>query len=1848
MASNNSNEHRLGLGVKGVDEFKRLIDLLNKSSTTIDNVQSKLNKTEAKVFNMLKQTSKSFKDVETAFNKVGNLGDGNFQKLLKQLKQASPETALRDAAIQGELKKIRTQSKTAQAAITNASVNALKDVVKSVQNELVKELKTARQSIASTDQNRFRAQREAQRFRVAEAGLARPIGFKGGAAKAKAERNLEAEKQALRELEESHKRNVAAVQKQNQLQEKLNDNTRKYRIAREQGLKSERVSLLIARQQINLDRLRATSNGKITAEYRKQEKRLIGLKRTLEGITKQERTQAQRDGISDRLFDDGGAFLFKVQAQLRFNYLLMNQVFNLMNFGRDFVIQLDKAFYDLQAITNTTNTEMVGLRDSLIDVSAKTKFTAVEVAEAAKTMGQAGFSSKQITDGIEAITLLAAATGSELAPAVDIVTSSMSVFNKSGSDTGEIVNTFTAAINNSKLTMEKLTLGMQYAGNIASQAGLEFDEVVASLGAMANAGIRSGSNIGTGMRRLITSIQSPTKELQDTFAKLGISMADVDLETNGLAGVLQNLMTAGFDSATAMETLDIRAGAAFAALSNNVDTLNSLRQQFILSTAATKANATQMGSLSNKLKLLQSAAGVVITQMFEPLLNLTKLVVDGLAAAALVAKDFSGTLKILGSAIGALGIGVLVPVVVRLVKNLFTASAAAKATAASFVTFGNSVKRTAPRLKALGVVAGRSGTQIGRLTTLIRGIPAALGGGLVSIAISALSFAFFELGESAETTEEKMDKLQARINETKSAFEDYQQRIDNLDKTMDNLNRRHELLENDQGALRTEALKLTQQFEELAGSIDFNKLSVDGLIQSTVQLKKEMLALQKVNAQRALEAARTELTQNRLNFEKGRDGDVRQQAQDALDLLTIDFRRATQSKAEFGGGDLSKSRSNQGVGITNTQFDQIQALVKAVDTLPSIDTREGANAAFQQIQQAGLELSRLRTDLQNNNSPEEITQVVTAINAVEKLIISQEKLIKGVLSGTNQVTDRKTQVRVTSLNESLIGTNRGGTGVDGSIDKKLHQARNRTTELIKKSSGIDDVTGLEAIKSELEKAEDAIDGIEGAMLLQMELLNETLEGDNKFTVKDFKNTGAYNRLQLERNRLEKTIRENEKELLEATKREGETTIATAKAKLKTIKSQTDKRSSLKQIDLAKNESVRLFKLQRENERLIEQRRLQDQRHSQKEQGILLGLFDGETSFGAQTIIEQYEDLDLQAREFQLKEYKKKREAEVKALQAELKKNKSSVSADKTTSSGLSVIQDNSARVLDEIHQLEKDMLEKAISLDLIDNIEEARKTLVTQQTSERSKQNVDYEKVGQRIDDLIEKAAADVLEARTSIAIDNYSTRISRSKSSVDDYSSLDEVAKARSEALALLEKKQAEEYGKKKRELLSKRGIGLNDSDAKTALNTLDLKQDAETASLQDYFDRASDRIIRASELGISSIEKLSKAFANIHKAAALREIEADFPVKEAQAKISTLSQPNLRNRFSDVQVQDMEERVYKLQIEANKAKLASQKTQQQEVEAKLAELAFEISDKQLQVDQLYEKADQAGSGTKDYKKATDARVKAERDIAAAKDEHRKQTLKLNEVQQKSKELSVQLAAQTGASQEETWSLAKTIEVAAAQWAEANGSMQSSAVRIGNSIKGVFDNMRSSFGNFVRDVASGNKSVGNSFRAMAESIISSMLDIAAQEAATEIFGGLKGLIPKGFSFFGDGGGGADARARGGELRANQGRAIPTRDSVNVKAQPGEYILRKSAVQAIGRENLDKINAHGNRMISESAPNIPSSNDNKRDPDLVNVYVVSPDQVPPLSEKDVLATVQRDISNGGTLKKLVKQVAIGR
>jgi TP901 family phage tail tape measure protein len=645
--------------------------------------------------------------------------------------------------------------------------------------------------------------------------------------------------------------------------------------------------------------------------------------------------QARGAATRERLFGDGGAGLLLIQAGLMANYSLINAVQSGIVNTITFAVELDQEMANLQAISQGTNTDMQTLRQTFVDVANSSRFTSIEVAKAAVTMAQAGMSTSQIKESITSVAALATATGEDFGQTVDLVTSVIGVFNLEAGQMAIVANEVTQALNLSKLTLEKLTLGLQYVGNTAADAGISFEETAAALGAMSNAGVRSGSTLGTGLRGVITNLEKPTKAFRERLAELGLTMSDVDLTTKGLYGVMTTLADAGFTAKDAINSFDIRAAAAFTALSAQLPSMVELQLAFVNSRAAIDANAIQMNTLSSQAGRLGNATMNLLSTALQPFLDMLRDLSRVLADVVSFLTPIAPLLGVVataalgaGAAFGLMKLGILV-------KELYAIATAAKGAAV-----------------ATGLFLG--------LTPVGWAIAA-------GAAIAGVAYAFYRLSAGSAAAAKSMEAIKTRQQEAAGEADKYAEQMGIVSEKLTEVKNKSTLLDNNQVLLSVTVANVKSQFAEMGlqgaqmtATVSGMTTALEGLY---TQLTKKYIMSLGIEGQ-SLTAMKALLQQDVLDNQSGKTGAwMPQGARNPGRDPRLD---AIRNSAQTPGiqQDVARDLRTQGQTILNeyelkqrkgslTSFDEwnkayAELIVKQTDSLLAAIERRDSNDVAQQ------------------------------------------------------------------------------------------------------------------------------------------------------------------------------------------------------------------------------------------------------------------------------------------------------------------------------------------------------------------------------------------------------------------------------------------------------------------------------------------------------------------------------------------------------------------------------------------------------------------------------------------------------------------------------------------------------------------------------------------------------------------------------------------------------------------------------------------------------------------------------------------------------------------------------------
>ena len=341
--------------------------------------------------------------------------------------------------------------------------------------------------------------------------------------------------------------------------------------------------------------------------------------------------ESRMKAFNESLMGSGGLSLLGRSAAIGVGLQAVFAVVGSLQAGARHVIEFEQALANLQAIAGATNSEMKDMAQSIVEVGQNSRYSLIEITEAATQIAQAGFSAAETATVLRDAMTLATASGASPSEAVDTLTSSLGAFQLQASESGRVVDTLVNGLNRTKLSIQQVQAAVQYAGATAFENGMGFEELVAVSGSLANAGIRSGSTIGTGLRQLLVDLKTPTKDFQRELEALGLTLADVDVKSLGLAQVVENLTDAGFSAEAAYESFEVRAASSFLAFRNQIDNYDQLAISIAQAGAAEAAAAKANDTTAARWQQLVNSLNTLVASLAGPFLDAFNVVIDVVA-----------------------------------------------------------------------------------------------------------------------------------------------------------------------------------------------------------------------------------------------------------------------------------------------------------------------------------------------------------------------------------------------------------------------------------------------------------------------------------------------------------------------------------------------------------------------------------------------------------------------------------------------------------------------------------------------------------------------------------------------------------------------------------------------------------------------------------------------------------------------------------------------------------------------------------------------------------------------------------------------------------------------------------------------------------------------------------------------------------------------------------------------------------------------------------------------------------------------------------------------------------------
>ena len=291
----------------------------------------------------------------------------------------------------------------------------------------------------------------------------------------------------------------------------------------------------------------------------------------------------------------------------------------------------------VQAVTSSTGEEFDALVKTAQRLGRETSFTAQEVADAMTGLGRMGFDPSEITAAIEHVLNLSRATGTDLSESADIAANSLRIFGMEAGKMSHVADILTATANGSAQTLTDLFEGLKMAGPQAAAAGENISELCASLGIMANMGIK-GSLAGTALRKAY--VQFADVKVQNVLRDVGVEAVDANGNLKKMAVIMRDVAEATAKMPTAerlsfmKDVFDVRGMMSGLSLAGNIEELDKFlaRLRDVSGQADETARAMDRG-IGGSFRLFRSAVEGTMNAVGEALSSTLQPMVARITAA---------------------------------------------------------------------------------------------------------------------------------------------------------------------------------------------------------------------------------------------------------------------------------------------------------------------------------------------------------------------------------------------------------------------------------------------------------------------------------------------------------------------------------------------------------------------------------------------------------------------------------------------------------------------------------------------------------------------------------------------------------------------------------------------------------------------------------------------------------------------------------------------------------------------------------------------------------------------------------------------------------------------------------------------------------------------------------------------------------------------------------------------------------------------------------------------------------------------------------------------------------------
>lgn len=257
-----------------------------------------------------------------------------------------------------------------------------------------------------------------------------------------------------------------------------------------------------------------------------------------------------RDDMTGRLRKVGSAVRAVSRGMVKSFQAVRASVFNIRNAlaviavgaAAKMAAQFESSMSQITGLVGIAEDKVADFSEQILDLGAKVGKGPRELADAMFFITSAGLRGAEAMEALDASARAAAAGLGETKNVADAVTSAMNAYGAETLNAEQATAILVATVREGKAGAETIAQALGRVLPVASQLGVSFDQVGASIAAMTRLGLDANES-ATALRSIMSALLKPSKQGADALEQVGLSFADLrkQMKDEGLLAMLTTL-----------------------------------------------------------------------------------------------------------------------------------------------------------------------------------------------------------------------------------------------------------------------------------------------------------------------------------------------------------------------------------------------------------------------------------------------------------------------------------------------------------------------------------------------------------------------------------------------------------------------------------------------------------------------------------------------------------------------------------------------------------------------------------------------------------------------------------------------------------------------------------------------------------------------------------------------------------------------------------------------------------------------------------------------------------------------------------------------------------------------------------------------------------------------------------------------------------------------------------------------------------------------------------------------------------------------------------------------------------